>query len=145
MKRKRLKHFGDAVIGILTGYQVILNSDYFEKYGQGEYILDLLKGHFTFNGDEKEMFPIFSNIQKWFNNEIVKNRIDINFVATAKVTLQVEKPNPGEKIRIETRSWLFFKKIVEIDMYKYKTVINFTLITDEKDYSKTGVGAIGNL
>lgn len=140
MKRKRLKHFGDAVVGTLTGYQVVANFDYFKKYGQGEYLLNLLTERLTFNGADAEFFPIFSNIQKWFNNEITKNRIDNNYITVASIELQVGPPS-SEKIRIETK-WLFFRRIVEIDRYDYKTVIKFNLRTDEKDYSRQSEGAI---
>ncbi len=140
MKRKRLNHFGDAVIGILTGYQVLTNADYFTKYGQGDYELDLLTEKLKFNGSTIESFPIFLFLQKWFNNEIIKNKIDKNFITLASIELKVGPPT-GEKIRIETK-WLFFKRVVEIDRYDYKIIIKLNLKTDEKDYSKQGIGAI---
>ncbi len=144
MKRKRLNHFADAISGILTGYQIVVNYNYFHSFGQGEYILDLLNANLTFKGNKIEMFPIFSNIQKWFQKEIEKNRIDVNFIIEAKIILSVEKPVAPEKIRIEMRKWIFFKKFYEIDRYEYKTAINCILKTDEHDYSKKTSGAIWN-
>jgi hypothetical protein len=126
MKRKRLNHFADAVIGILTGYQAITNFDYFKKYGEGEYVLDLLKGHLTFNGADAELFPIFSNIQSWFNSEITTNRIDKDFINVAKVILKVG-PISVQQIRTEVRNWLFFKRILQNDIYDCKTDINLIL------------------
>lgn len=144
MKRKRFNHFGDAIIGMLTGYQVISNFKYFKMYGHGEYVLDLLKGSFTLNGKEIDIFPIFANIQKWFNNEISKLRIDIRYLSEAMVTLRVAEPDPIETFRIETRSCIFFKKIIEYHQHKYRTRIILSLITDEKDYSKKANGVICN-
>jgi len=144
MKRKRLNHFADAIFGMLRGYQIIINFDFFHALGQGEYVLDLLNASLTFNGNKTEMFPIFLNIKQWFQKEIEKNKIDVNFIIEAKIILSVEKPIPPEKIRFETRKWIFFKKIHEIDKYDYKTVINCILKTDEHDYSKQSIGAIWN-
>ncbi len=141
MKRKRLKHFGDAIIGILTGYQVIVNFDYLEKDGQGEYVLDLLTGRFTFNGRDTELFPLFSNIQKWFNNEITKNRIDIKLITVAQIIFEVG-PISVQQVGTEIRSWLFFKKVLKNNIYYCKTDINLILKTDKMDYSKRTEAAI---
>lgn len=135
MKRKRLNHFADAVIGMLTGYQAISNFDYFKKYGKGEYVLDLLKGQLTFNGTDTELFPIFSNIQTWFNNEETKNKIDKNLIIVAQVILNVG-PISVRHIRTEMRNWLLIKRVIQNDIYECKTDINFVFKTDEKDYSK---------
>lgn len=77
MKRKRLNHFSDAVVGILTGYQAILNFEYFRANGEGRYVLDFLTGRLSFNGVSKDRFPIFENLLKWFNNEVI-NTISTN-------------------------------------------------------------------
>jgi len=144
MKRKRLNHFADAISGMLTGYQIVANYNYFESLGEGEYSLDLLKASLTFKGNRIEMFPIFSNIQKWFQKEIKQHRIDVNFIIEAKVILLLKNRLPQNKIKIEITKWIFFKRIYEIDRYEYKTVINCILKTDEHDYSKKSVGAIWN-
>jgi len=103
--------------------------------------LDLLKGHLTFNGADAELFPIFSNIQSWFNSEITTNRIDKDFINVAKVILKVG-PISVQQIRTEVRNWLFFKRILQNDIYDCKTDINLILKTDEKDYSKSIEAAI---
>ena len=136
MKRKRLNHFADAVIGILTGYQAISNFEHFKKYGEGEYVLDLLKGQLLFNGADTELFPIFSNIQLWFNKEISTNTIDKNLITVAQVILKVG-PISVRHIHTEVREWIFFKRTIQNDIYDCKTDINVILKTEEKDYSKT--------
>lgn len=128
---------------MLTGYQVIVNFDHFHKNGTGDYVLDLLNRRFTFDGKEEKIFSIFENIQKWFDNEINKNGIDKSKISIAEVNVRVCEPTV-DKICIETRKCLFFKKVIETNLYQYKTLINFTLKTDEKDYSKSSVGWIMN-
>jgi hypothetical protein len=142
MRRKRFNHYGDAIIGILTGYQVVMDSKYFKKYGHGLYVMDLLTGYFTFNGKTEEKFPVFFNIQNWFDNEIKKASVDVNFIKEAKIILKVAEPHQEKQIIIEKRSLFFFKKKIAIDYYSYKTDVNFVFLTDEKDYSKAGEGVI---
>lgn len=141
MKRKRLKHFSDAIIGILTGYQVKSNFDHIKKNGQGEYVLDLLTGGLAFNGQDTALFPLFANIKKWFNTEITKNKIDTSFITVAKLSFEVG-PISVQQFRTEERSLFFFKKVFTNDVYDCKTVINLILKTNEEDYSKRTEAAI---
>lgn len=144
MKRKRLNHFSDAVVGILTGYQAILNFEYFRANGEGRYVLDFLTGRLSFNGVSKDRFPIFENLLKWFNNEVIKHNIDQSSLLEARAEFDVSKPISHEAIRIEAKKWIFFKKIIEVNDYEYKTTARLVLKTDKKDYSKTVNSVIRN-
>ena len=123
MKIKRLNHFSNAVVGILTGYQPIVDFEYFLANGEGRYVLDFLTGRLSFNGVSKDCFPIFENLLKWFNNEVIKYNIDQRYLLEARVEFDVSKPISHEL---------------------YKTTVRFVLKTDKKDYSKVVNSVINN-
>lgn len=135
MKRKRLNNFADSIIGILTGYQIVLNYQAFKNHGEGKYILDLMSGKFTFNENEEEKFVIFKNLLNWFNNEIENNNIGKKYLTEARVVFQVSNEKMVER-RFELKRWFFFKKVFIFKNPEFKTKIQVYIKTDEKDYSK---------
>jgi hypothetical protein len=118
-----------------------MNYKIFHNNGQGEYVLDLLRKNLTFNGSVITPFSIFSNIQKWFDDDVNKYKIDKNFLMTAKVFVKLGQPI-YKPYCFEQRKWFFFKKIYEIQTYEYRTNIIVELKTDEKDYSKASEAII---
>ena len=70
MRKKRLNHFADAIIGILTGWRVLRDFNKFHENGSGLYELDLINRTLSFNSKPIEMFHTFSYIQKWYDCEL---------------------------------------------------------------------------
>ncbi len=96
MKRNRLNHFADAIIGILNGWQVIADAEVFKKCGAGIYSIDLLHETVSFNGKVIAPLPVFSYMFEWFENETKNNTNPDAVLTTAKVLFSVgEKSESG--------------------------------------------------
>ena len=142
MKRNRLNHFADAIIGILTGYQVLIDYQNFKKKGPGTYTIDLLNEKVTFNGAEIDIFPVFSYIIDWFRNETENNTNPKANLTTAKVLFRVENKTESTPYYQEFKLFRFTLFRKKFTTYQYNTEIDVILKTQTDDYSKKGEGVI---
>ena len=142
MKRNRLNHFADAIIGILTGYRLIMDARSFEKYGSGVYCIDLLRERVTFNGKEIAVFSVFSYLFEWFENETANNTNPAAVLSTAKVRFYVEEKSSSDPSYLEYQLFGFTLCKKRIQTYERNTTIDVILKTDHSDYSKKARGVL---
>ena len=134
MRSKRLNHYADAIIGILKGYQIYESHSYFDKYGEGEYYFNLNNSELKFNGNNIDLFPIFSSIKEWFDNDVKKHTIDIENFHRTTVEISVFNKQPKE-LRFSTFN------IARWNQYDMNILVN--IVTDQKKhYSKKSSGII---
>ncbi len=140
MKRNRLNHFADAIIGILNGWRVIMDTGTFEKYGSGIYEIDLLHETVTFDGKKTKAFSVFSYLFEWFENETKNNTNPDAVLTTAKVLFSVGEKSESGSYCLEYGLFgvTLYKK--RIQTYKRETTIDIILKTEHQDYSKKGEG-----
>ena len=142
MKRNRLNHFADAIIGILNGWRVIMDTGTFEKYGSGIYEIDLLHETVTFDGKKTKAFSVFSYLFEWFENETKNNTNPDAVLTTAKVLFSVGEKSESGSYCLEYGLFgvTLYKK--RIQTYEHETTIDIILKTEHHDYSKKGEGII---
>jgi hypothetical protein len=138
MRRKRLNHFPSAILGILNGHQMYGQIKYFWDKGAGTYVYDLLNNKLEFDGRPIPAYPIFEITKKWFDTDIIKNRIQKEKIESAQIRVDLKKKE--ERIVTIQKAYLFglLKKTItlpnERDMLGEAKV---TIRTDEKEYSKS--------
>lgn len=142
MKRNRLNHFADAIIGILNGWRVIMDTGTFEKYGSGIYEIDFLHETVTFDGKKTKAFSVFSYLFEWFENETKNNTNPEAVLTTAKVIFTVGEKSESGSYCLEYGLFgvTLYKK--RIQTYERETEIEVILKTNSRDYSKKGHGVI---
>lgn len=133
--KKRLNHFADAIIGILTGYQIVGDRSHFCLQGEGEYVLNLLNGDLKFNGKETDKYPIFEYVLKWFDRETTNYKIQKSCFTHASVVVKVEE---DKTTSVET-GWIFTSRT---ESFGYATEISVNIKTEDHDYSKRAKGNI---
>ncbi len=142
MKRNRLNHFADAIIGILNGWRLIADAEAFNKRGAGVYSIDLLCETVTFNGKSITVPPVFSYLFEWFENETKNNTNPEAVLTTTKVIFTVGEKSKSDPYYLEYGVFgiTLYKK--RIQTYKRETAIEVILKTKHRDYSKKGYGVI---
>ena len=142
MKRSRLNHFADAIIGILNGWQVIADAEAFKKRGTGIYSIDLLHETVSFNSKAISVLPAFSYLFEWFENETKNNTNPEAVLTTAKVIFTVGEKSESGSYCLEYGLFgvTLYKK--RIQTYERETEIEVILKTNSRDYSKKGHGVI---
>ncbi len=142
MKRNRLNHFADAIIGILNGWRVIMDTGTFEKYGSGIYEIDLLHETVIFNGKKTKIFSVFSYLFEWFERETKDNTNPEAVLTVAKVVFTVGEKSESDPCYLEYGVFgiTLYKK--RIQTYERETEIEVILKTQRQDYSKKGEGII---
>lgn len=142
MKRNRLNHFADAIIGILNGWRLIMDTGTFEKYGSGVYEINLLQETVTFNGKKIKTFSVFSYLFEWFENETKDNTNPEAILTTAKVLFHVGEKSESDPYYLEYGVFGFTLYKKRIQTYERETEIEVILKTSSRDYSKKGYGVI---
>ena len=142
MKRNRLNHFADAIIGILNGWRLIMDTETFEKYGSGVYEINLLQETVTFNGKKIKTFSVFSYLFEWFENETKDNTNPEAILTTAKVLFRVGEKSESDPYYLEYGVFGFTLYKKRVQTYERETEIEIILKTKNHNYSKKGNGVI---
>lgn len=140
MRRKRLNHMGNGIIGILQGYQIIFAYAYFHHHGPGVYRIDLLRKRTWFNDRDVESTAIFDFIMEWFDRELVQHLIDRQAILQADVEMTIKLSGYRVHYGTSTPIGRFLKLLGQMpishETYSGRILVN--LRTDEKDYSRRG-------
>lgn len=138
--KKRLRHHADAIIGMLTGWQMYGNYKYFAPYGLGHYTYDYRKNEFLFEDKPIDIPPIFTTIYHWFKNEIKKQNIDLTLLKTTKIKIHIH--DYEKDITVVEKKLLFFKYYKDVEVESFKAQYKIEIKTAENDYSKSSFGII---
>lgn len=138
--KKRLKHHADAILGILTGYQMIGMYDYFSTHGIGRYEYDYRKNELRFEGNIASAPPILLWIHEWYLNEIKKHNIKSNLLSDTMIKIDIYKRS--SQIAVDEKNFIFLTYYVDRAVPTYMAKYDVIIKTASDDYSKSSVGEI---
>ena len=142
MKRNRLNHFADAIIGILNGWRVVADAEALKRNEAGIYRIDLLRKTVIFNGKAITLPPVFYYLFEWFENETKNNTNPEAVLTVAKVIFTVEEKSESDPYYLEYGVFGFTLYKKRVQTYRRETAIEVILKTASHDYSKKAYGVI---